>query len=372
MLRFARIYLIPGAILQSVMIGGGYGTGREVVEYFSSHGTRGGVFAILTAAVSMAVVFALSLEISRVFKVYDYRNFFKVLLGRFWFLYEILGVMLFMLVIAVIASAAGQILQAELDVPAYMGIVIMLFAVVFLTFYGRNLVVLVLAYWSVFLYAVFFIYIVAVFLQFGDSFVKQPATIKPGWFASGMQYSFYNITAVPMILYAARAITTRRQALLAGISGAAIAIIPAMLLHVSFIMQFPSILVAELPVYDVFLKLDMQWLKFLYLIVLFGTFVETGAGTIQGFVERLDGWWMDRTGEALSREVHALVAGVTVALAGTLAQIGIVALIAQGYGTLAWGFMVVYIIPLLTIGIWRLRTRDQIERPGQAAVRTSS
>jgi uncharacterized membrane protein YkvI len=37
-----------------------------------------------------------------------------------------------------------------------------------------------------------------------------------------------------------------------------------------------------------------------------------------------------------------------------LAQFGIVALISDGYGTLAWGFMVVYIIPLLTIGVWRL------------------
>jgi len=43
-----------------------------------------------------------------------------------------------------------------------------------------------------------------------------------------------------------------------------------------------------------------------------------------------------------------------VILAGMLAQFGIVALIADGYGTLAWGFMVVYIIPLLTIGVWRL------------------
>ena len=71
MLRLIRIYLIPGAMLQSVMIGGGYGTGREVVEYFTSYGTLGGVFAIGVAAASIAIVFALSLEVTRVFKVYD-------------------------------------------------------------------------------------------------------------------------------------------------------------------------------------------------------------------------------------------------------------------------------------------------------------
>jgi uncharacterized membrane protein YkvI len=359
MLRLIRIYLIPGAVLQSVLIGGGYGTGREVVEYFTNYGTMGGVYAIATAAISIAIVFALSLEVSRVFKVYDYRNFFKVLLGRFWFLYEILAAMLFMLVIAVIGSAAGQILQTELGIPAYMGIVIMLFAVVFLTFYGRNLVMIVLAYWSLFLYGVFITYLIVVFIYFRDSFSNQAVTVEPGWFKSGMQYSFYNLTAVPVILYAARAIETRREAFLAGIIGALIAIIPALMLHVSFITQFPTILEAELPIYDVFVRLDLGWLKFLYLTVLFGTFIETGAGNIQGFVERLDGWWIERTGSALSQGIHGAVAAVLVMLAGFLAQVGIVSLIAEGYGTLAWGFMIVYIIPLLTIGTWKL-----IKTPG--------
>ena len=355
-LRLARIYLLPGAVLQSVIVGGGYGTGREVVEYFSHFGSVGGVLAILTASLSIAIVFALSLEISRVFQVFDYRNFFKILLGRFWFLYEILAGMLFMLVIAVIASAAGQILETEVGIPAFMGIVVMLFAVVFLTFYGRDLIVMVLAYWSIFLYAIFTIYLISVFIFFGDAFsgFSSEEAIKPGWLVSGLQYSFYNVTAIPIILYAARGIKTRQEAILAGVIGSAIAIVPALMLHVSFVTQFPSILDANLPIYDVFVKLDLGWLKFLYLIVLFGTFIETGAGNIQGFVERLDNWWIERTGNGLSRGLHAVIAGVVVSLAGTLAQVGIVSLIADGYGTLAWGFMVVYIIPLLTVGVWRI------------------
>ena len=359
MLNFARIYLIPGAILQSAMIGGGYGTGREVVEYFSNYGAMGGFYSVLIAAACIAIVFALSLEVSRVFSVYDYRNFFKILLGRFWFLYEILAILLFLLIIAVIASAAGQVLQMELEIPSFMGTVIMLFSVVVLTFYGRDLVVLVLAYWSVFLYGVFLVYFIAVFLMFQDSFTGQVSTTEPGWLTSGLQYAFYNMAGIPLILYAARAIETRKQALVAGIIGGVIAMIPALLLHVSFISQFPAILDAELPVYDMFLMLDHGWLRLAYLVVLFGTFIETGAGTIQGFVERFDGWWSDRTGDTLSPKVHATISGVIVALAGILSQVGIIALIAKGYGTLAWGFMALYIIPLLTVGVWRLYVADR-------------
>ena len=41
-------------------------------------------------------------------------------------------------------------------------------------------------------------------------------------------------------------------------------------------------------------------------------------------------------------------------LAGVLADFGIVDLIAQGYGTIAWGFLFVFLIPLFTVGLYRL------------------
>ena len=42
---FRRI-LMPGLILQSVMIGGGYATGREIVEFFLVLGPTGGLLAM--------------------------------------------------------------------------------------------------------------------------------------------------------------------------------------------------------------------------------------------------------------------------------------------------------------------------------------
>jgi uncharacterized membrane protein YkvI len=38
-------------------------------------------------------------------------------------------------------------------------------------------------------------------------------------------------------------------------------------------------------------------------------------------------------------------------------RIGLVALIAKGYRGLAYLFLVVYVLPLLTVGAWRLRRR---------------
>lgn len=44
--RWFRIYIVPGAVIQSVMVGGGYGTGRETVEYFTNFGFLGGAMGI--------------------------------------------------------------------------------------------------------------------------------------------------------------------------------------------------------------------------------------------------------------------------------------------------------------------------------------
>jgi uncharacterized membrane protein YkvI len=116
-----------------------------------------------------------------------------------------------------------------------------------------------------------------------------------------------------------------------------------------------------------FAALGSPLLKAAYLVVLVGTFVETGAGNIQGFLERLDAWWSERTGGVLGRGTHASVTVVALALAGSLSALGIVALVARGYGTLAWGFLAVYVVPLATVGVRRILRGEGRAGPARPA-----
>jgi uncharacterized membrane protein YkvI len=271
-------------------------------------------------------------------------------------------VVLFVLVLAVMGSAAGGILKDSFDVPERTGAVVMLVLVVILTFFGRDLITRVLASWSVLLYAVFISYFVAIMTGLTDADLqgKLDWQVDPDWILSGLQYALYNVSAVPIILYAARAIETESQAYRSGIIGGLIAMIPGMLFHLSFIGAYPGILDAQLPVYAQFDSLAMPVLYGLYLVVLFGTFIETGAGNIQGFIERVDGWWRERRAEPLKRYHHAAIAGVALILASILSDFGIVDLIAQGYGGIAWGFLFVYLIPLFTVGVYRLTDNGRL------------
>ena len=356
--RWIAIYLVPGAVLQSVMVGGGYGTGREAVEFFTCFGAGGGLLGTAVATLCVAVVFALSLELARSHHAYDYRSFFKVLLGRWWVAYEVLLVALIMLVLAVLGAAAGDALESQFGIDARFGTVLMLVAVTTLTFFGRDVVTALLTWWSVALYLVFGSYLVAVLLDAGEVVTARLAIFetKDGWFVSSLQYVFYNVTAVPLVLFAARAIETRRQAFGAGVIGAVIAVLPAVALHVSFVAGLPEIIDASLPVQRMLDGLGIELLTLAYLLILVGTCVETGIGDLQGVIERLDARWIERTGRALRPAIHGVVAAGAMLTAGALSLVGVVTLIADGYGTLSWGFLLTYVLPLLTIGVWRIFT----------------
>jgi uncharacterized membrane protein YkvI len=88
--------------------------------------------------------------------------------------------------------------------------------------------------------------------------------------------------------------------------------------------------------------------------MLFGTFIETGAGMLQGINERIDAYLEEKRGRGLGRANHAVIAMAAIGASALLSLLGITVLIARGYGTMAWGFLLVYVIPLLTIGAYRI------------------
>lgn len=340
--------------MQSVMIGGAYGTGREMTEYFTRFGMGGGLIGLAFAAAAIAVVFALSLAVAQRFRAYDYRRFSRVLLGRAWFLYEIIVVVLVLLVLAVITAASGSLLADELGLPALLGGVVIFAAVGLLIFFGRGWVTTVLAFWSLLLYAVFAAYLFTVLAVMDPTPQAAEFAVGDGWLGSAFKYTLYNISAIPVVLYAAMAIENRRQALIAGAVGALIAVLPAVMLHMSFAVDYPAIVDAELPVYHLLGILDLPLLKTAYVVIILGTFAETAAGNIQGIIERVEGAIFEHRGVGLGRGQHALIALGIMITAVLLSSVGIVSLVARGYGTIAWGFLFFYAGPLLTVGVYRL------------------
>lgn len=354
--RFFRVYVIPGAVFQSVVVGGGYGTGREIVEYFTRFGLAGGLLGMLVTFACWGVVLGLTYELARLGRAYDYRNFFKRLLGPLWVSFEVLYVLMMILVLAVVASAAGEIMQESFGLPYGVGLAGMLALIAVLMFYGRDILARVMTAWTFVLYAVFVLYFVMTFVYAEAELLAaiRERVVVDGWGLSGFKYAMYNLAIVPAILFAARDIDTRPAAFGSGFFSALVCIVPALLFHLTFSGAYPAILSEEIPLYAMIDRIGAGYLLTLYVIVLFGTFVETGAGFIQGVNERIDAYLEETKGTHL-KQWHRIALGLGGMLASAgLATLGIVTLIADGYGLISWGFFAVYVAPVVTIGAWRV------------------
>ena len=135
---FYKKFILPGLISQSVVIAGGYGTGRELVEYFGNFGSLGGILGMALVTTTLwAVVYAASYEFARTFKVYDYRGFFKELLGPGWMLYEVCYLVLLLIVLGVVGAASGSIFKQAFGLPPLVGAALFLAGVVTLTFFRQ-------------------------------------------------------------------------------------------------------------------------------------------------------------------------------------------------------------------------------------------
>ncbi len=353
--QWFKTTVVPGAVLVSVIMGGGYGTGREVIEYFTQYGAMGGIFGIALATVVFALVLSLTYDFARVFNVYDYRLFFKSLIGKGWLVFEGLYILLFVLVLAVISSAASNILEREFGISATAALAMLLVSISTLVLFGRNSIEKVLTFWCFGMYAVFIWYFITVW-QYTDQATNGAFNFLTDtrWWQGGLLYPFYNLSVAPVLLFAARGIQSRRQSWIAGIVSAVMVMLPALLFHLTYTTSLPAVLQEPVPNYWMIANVGSKLLMIIFIVALFGTLVETGVGLIHGLIERISSAISLDDKHTVSLTFRFVIAFGAMSIALGLSRLGIIELIGQGYGAMAIGFALVYILPILTIGVYKL------------------
>lgn len=346
---FFQKYLLPGFVFQSLIIGGGYGTGRELVEFFLSAGPMAGLVNMAIATIIWSAVLAVCFELARRGRNYEYRSFLKDLLGKGWVGYEVLYMLGMILVVSVMGSAAGEIINDMFQIPNITGIILMMILVGGIVFFGSTLIEKLLSFWSILLYCVFAVMFLAVFSKFGNA-ISANFQLQPddsNWIMGGIKYAAYNIGLAPAMFFCVRHIETKKEAFISGTIAGAMGMIPALFMFFAMLSQYPNVLEAAVPVNTVLDQLGWGGFKLIFQIVLFGTFIETGVGMIHGFNERIAA-----AHQGLSSQWRAGIGIILLAISIFLANaIGLVALIGKGYGAITWGYWIIFVIPVLTIGV---------------------
>ncbi|WP_084399211.1 YkvI family membrane protein [Henriciella aquimarina] len=365
-----RRFLLPGLVFQSVIIGGGYGTGREIAEFFLAHGALGGLLGMAVTALSWGLVLAIAFEFARITKSYNYRAFFMALLGPFWRVFELVYLLIILLVLSVLGSAAGEMIASAFGVPDVVGAVLLLAAIGLLAYLGSKTIERVLAGWSVLLYAVYAIFFLWVATGSGDAIM---AALSSGqatgnWALDGVRYAAYNLIALGAVLFVLPYLKTRKDALVSGFLAGTVGIVPGVLVILAMLAQYPAIQNDAVPVLSLLNGLTAFWFIVLFQIVLFGTFIETGVGLIHAVNERVADACKDMGRAFPGWGRLALGAGLTGLAVFLASAIGIIDLIAKGYGALSYAFIAIVVAPLLTIGIYKISksSPDRMETANDA------
>ncbi len=361
---FQRIWL-PGFLFMGVLIGGGYATGRELVEFFLTAGTVGGLFGMVLATVLFSVIATLSFELSRITQSDNYRSFFQTLLGRWWFLFEIAYFILGLLVLAVIASAAGEIVAKHIGFSKVTGTVGLMIAIGILVFFGTSLVEKVLSGWSILLYVTYVVFVGWYLWEFNEDFFTNlpQVTLGSDWLMGGIKYVGYSIAVIPIILFSTRHMQSRSDAILAGMLAGPIAMAPAMMFFLTMIATYPEVLHAAVPLDYMISRLNENGLQLAIYIVMFGTFVQTGTGFIHALNERINELYREKH-QLMPRWLRPVIAFVALISSIVLAnEFGLITLIAKGYGSLTWAFIVIFLLPLLTVGFKKIYLHKPCHRP---------
>ena len=354
--RFRRI-LLPGIILQSVLIGGGYATGREIVEYGGKFGASGWISG-LAIFFGFSLISILSMEACRQWQVYDYKSLLKKLIGKGWFAYEIVYLLLAILIIAVMASAAGEILNSTLGFNRWVGVILIIVLVGFLNYKGDDVIAKLETIGTVALFAAYIIFAITVFSSKGTEIISTfskwdtsyvgdaPSLLLLLW--TGILYVGYNLAVYPSSFFTYKGIHSRRESIYAGIISGLLMTIPWFLTYFALMAYYPdkNVLAATVP-----------WLMILNsfhpaLIVIFGivvgwTLVETATGMIHAFIHRVEMEMTERKSEPLKKTTKALIAAIALVASLILAQVGIIDLVAKGYTIMAYAMIAVYGLPLL-------------------------
>jgi uncharacterized membrane protein YkvI len=354
---FQRV-LLPGFAFKAVVIGGGYATGRELAEFFLPSGPRGGLLAMLVATLIWSAVCVTTFLFARATHSLDYRTFFARLLGPLRFVFELAYALFIVLALAVFGAAAGAIGAALFDWPRLAGTLFLMGGIVFFTTFGNISVERLFKWVSIFLYVIYATFVVLGLTKFHHQMITSFSahTRTDGWALGGVAYAGYNLVGAVVILPIVRHFTSDRDAVTAGLLAGPLAMLPAFLFFICMCACYPYVGKQTLPSDYLLQQMNLPVFHLAFQLMIFSALLESGTGMVHAVNERIARAYERGGKRSLPRAVRLASAATVLVCSMFLAdRFGLVTLIARGYRALSYVFLSVYVLPLMTLGVWRLR-----------------
>lgn len=366
-------YLLPGVLLQSVLIGGGYATGRETVTYGGKFGAWGWLSGI-GIMIGFAVVALLTFEIARLYHAYDYKSMIKVLIGPLWPLFDVAYVLMMTFFIAVMASASGSIVEETVGLNYWFGVALIVIITAMLMFFGDHFIEKFETWGTVILYVGYIVFTVMVivskgihipevFASWDTSYVDSAPIGSVLW--TGIIYVAYNLAIYPAAMFSLKRQESRKECVISGLLAGVIMTVPWFMTYFALLCFYPdaSVFGANIPWLVMIGNIGApRAFTVIFGIVMGWTLIETATGVIHALLGRVNAELVERKKKEMNRNQRAGITMGILILACLLSRFGIIDLIEKGYTFLSYAFMVLYLFPIITIGVFKILKKEPIRK----------
>lgn len=286
-----RILKIGSAFI-GIIVGAGFASGQEILQYFTSFGHLGTVAAILSTALFAYFGMTLTRLGSRMQTV-SHKDVIYKISGRYLGL-VIDAIIIFTLfgVGVVMIAGAGSVLNQQFGLPSYLGSIVLVIFVILTVMLNVERVVAIIG--SITPFLILTVVIIGVYslltmdLSFNDLNPTAQAveTTLPNWFISAINYVSFNIAVgAAMALVMGGAEKDERVAALGGLVGGLGLGLLIVLSHLAIFSKVDVVAGFDMPMLKIVDDIS-PFLAIFMSFILFGMIFNTGVSMFYAFIAR--------------------------------------------------------------------------------------
>lgn len=272
------------------VIGAGFASGQEIVQFFVGYGSHGATGAVL-ATILFALMGGILLHTAHRQRISNYQDMLGYLFGnKLGKIVDFLLALFLFMGLCTMLSASGAVFYEHLYLPKYAGIMLAYAAVVAALAAGKKSLVFsynVLVPVKIVLLLLISGYI-ALFAEeaqntFSASYIQ--ASGPNAWILSSLLYVAYNFSLAMVVLTEYQSVSRRREGVAGAVLGGAVLGLLVLLNYIALSKYMPTVSHYQVPMLYIAGQVSLPT-KYVYTLVLWIGILTTAIANAYGFAQR--------------------------------------------------------------------------------------
>ena len=182
---------------------------------------------------------------------------------------------------------------------------------------------------------------------------------------TGIIYVAYNLCVYPASMFSLKRQTSRKECVVSGLLAGVLMTIPWFMTYFALMCFYPEegVLSANIPWLVMMNQINANPIfTVIFGIVMGWTLIETSTGVIHALLGRINVEMKERGKKEIDRKKQAVITILILVSSCVMAKFGIIDLIEKGYTALSYIFMILYLLPILTIGVYKILKKEPIRK----------